>query len=613
MTKAPAVPAFRSPGAPTGWGWERILLVAGALGLAATATASILLRSTRVPFGLFVAMYVLMGACGTVGLVAALRVKRSARDREWTEKVRNLLAVGPGAAGALPIVRHVTPYDLGVSPSRYACKRDPYVLRDADGLLRQALDGRRSLVLVYGDSKAGKSRAAYEAARHACADRPIVVPRDVAAIDELLALDPPLLARQNPALLWLDDVTESTLAALTPSMLDQLRALDVVTLCTMRSEPLSKVADSSGDVGRTARAALSRAEPHINLPFALNEAELRQARAEYPEEVFSHSIGEPLIAAEQLLLRFDGGRLENALGVAVVQVATDARRAGIPRPLRLEELKVLCPAYLAEIRSDATDEHEDYVKALAWACKPVVSHVSMVIRTGLDGQQAYVALDYLAAVADGQGDRAPRPIPQSFWSALGKTVSTDEAVSVGVAAYIRREFQAAQDVWSAVIGESPQAAFNLGLLQQDRGELDAAVVAYQSAIDSADPEWAPRAAFNLGVLQQDRGELDAAVVAYQSAIDSADRKQAPKAASNLGLLQRDRGEFDAAVVAYQSAIDSADPEWAPRAAFNLGVLQQDRGELDAAVVAYQSAIDSADPEWAPKAAFNLGVLQRGAW
>ena len=47
---------------------------------------------------------------------------------------------------------------------------------------------------------------------------------------------------------------------------------------------------------------------------------------------------------------------------------------------------------------------------------------------------------------------------------------------------------------------APRAAFNLGLLFEERGEYDLAVKAYQRAIDSGHPEWAPKAAFDLGLM-----------------------------------------------------------------------------------------------------------------
>jgi hypothetical protein len=70
--------------------------------------------------------------------------------------------------GQLPRLSTLSSYRLGVSPSRYGSEdqrgTDPYVRRNADDELDHALRNK-PFVLVVGDSKAGKSRTAAEAAR----------------------------------------------------------------------------------------------------------------------------------------------------------------------------------------------------------------------------------------------------------------------------------------------------------------------------------------------------------------------------------------------------------------------------------------------------------------
>jgi tetratricopeptide (TPR) repeat protein len=71
------------------------------------------------------------------------------------------------------------------------------------------------------------------------------------------------------------------------------------------------------------------------------------------------------------------------------------------------------------------------------------------------------------------------------------------------------------------------------------GEYDLAEEAYQRAIDSEHAEWAPKAAFDLGVLFEQRGAYDLAQEAYQQAINSGHPEVAPEAVGNLrGLAMR---------------------------------------------------------------------------
>ncbi len=158
---------------------------------------------------------------------------------------------------------------------------------------------------------------------------------------------------------------------------------------------------------------------------------------------------------------------------------------------------------------------------------------------------------------------------------------------------------------------APRAAFDLGILYEEREEYDLAKEAYQQAIDSGHPEEAPGAAFNLGLMLDRQGEYDRAVDAYQQAIDSGHTEWAPKAVFNLGMLLENREEHDLAEEAYQQAINSKHSDAAPKARLNLGVLFENRGEYALAKQAYQQAIDSRHPEVAPKAVGNfLGLLRR---
>jgi tetratricopeptide (TPR) repeat protein len=88
------------------------------------------------------------------------------------------------------------------------------------------------------------------------------------------------------------------------------------------------------------------------------------------------------------------------------------------------------------------------------------------------------------------------------------------------------------------------------------------------------------AAFDLGVLFEERGEYDLAVEAYQQAIASEHQEEAPKARLNLGVLYAERGEYALAVAAYQQAINSKHPDVAPKGRRNLQGLAMRFPELE---------------------------------
>jgi tetratricopeptide (TPR) repeat protein len=158
---------------------------------------------------------------------------------------------------------------------------------------------------------------------------------------------------------------------------------------------------------------------------------------------------------------------------------------------------------------------------------------------------------------------------------------------------------------------APKAAFNLGVLREDRGDAAGAERAYQLAIDSGHADQAPKAADNLGVLREGRGDFAGAERAFQLAIDSGHVDQDPKAAINLGVLREGRGDLACAERAYQLAIDSGHADKAPQAVVNLGVLRHGREDYAGAEWVFQLAIDCGHADMAPKAAVNLGVLREG--
>lgn len=221
---------------------------------------------------------------------------------------------------------------------------DPYVRRDVDDQLDRAL-AANPFVLLVGDSKAGKSRTAYEAAcrysRSRGGDVRLVKPATPATVEELLDLDPAVDLAPVPALLWLDDLDETALGALTPRLLDRLADKAVI----LASSPRRRRGDRED---RPARPG----PRHPHRPA-------RQARG--------HRTGRQLLADYQ-----DAREGAHLAGWAVVQAAIDWTRMAVGRPINLAELHQLFPVYLRQHRAhpglaDTVDS------GLAWATKPLAS------------------------------------------------------------------------------------------------------------------------------------------------------------------------------------------------------------------------------------------------
>ncbi len=139
-------------------------------------------------------------------------------------------------------------------------------------------------------------------------------------------------------------------------------------------------------------------------------------------------------------------------------------------------------------------------------------------------------------------------------------------ITAAVAAYQRAD----------QLGHGP-AASNLGLLLERQGDWTAAAAAYRRADQRGDAD----GAFNLAVALEERGDITAALAAYQR----ADQLGHGPAASNLGLLLERQGDWTAAAAAYRRADQRGDAI----GAFNLAVALEERGDITAAVAAYQRA------------------------
>jgi len=469
-------------------------LAAGGIVLTAAVQIS---RQVVAPIWLFVALYALAVLVGIAAVVVGLRQKRAQEERAWVQEVTSYLALGPGRSGQLPRVSEVSPYRLGTSRSTYAPddahRNDPYVYREVDARLREAISRREPpFVIVVGDSKAGKSRTAFEAVL-AALPAALIVPTNTEALGKQFSLDPPLDLRPAPAVLWLDDLDETSLGALTPGLLDRLGS-EVVVVASMTSQRRDRITRSDSDIGRAARVALARAK-EIPLDAELTDEERGEARARYPEERFDHGIGEPLVAADHLTAKFNAGRTDNPTGHAVLQVAIDWRRAGLGRPILDSELRALYPQYLPSIRAGLEPSDQLYQDGLAWACEPLVSHVALLDKVTAGKEHGFVAFDYLSALLDGQHGYPRRDILPFIWVFAADSLPEEEAMEVAMTAYLRDQRGESGRIWRTLGGRSsvqaPKAAFNLGVLLREQGDAEGARRAYQKAIDSDHPDVAP--------------------------------------------------------------------------------------------------------------------------
>lgn len=408
---------------------------------------------------------------GSLAALSAVAAGRASRwlDRQWglRTELSDRLAV-QDRRGHLPRVRDVrNPILLGVHPVEtqsadpQGAATDgltPYIPREIDDELRDAVH-RQGLIVVVGESTAGKSRAAFEAIRSQTPGYLLAVPSG----RESLAAVTNRLSESRLSILWLDDL-ERFLGpgGLTPALVSSLtkrtgqRNVIMATMRTSEWERFTPRAEPSvDDEGRAAWRAsrdVLRAAYIITLRRKWSPTELASAAAFAGSDsriafaltrARTFGVAETLAAGPELLRDWRNAWAPGShpRGAALVAAAVDCRRAGVDDPVSPDLLLDMHHHYLLAA-GGPTLRPEPVEEAWAWALRPVHGASSLLIPAGQSEEdQRYLAFDYLIDQPD------HGPIPVETWNMLVARADRSYATRVASEAYwrVRTAFHAAVD------------------------------------------------------------------------------------------------------------------------------------------------------------------------
>ncbi|MCX4666258.1 tetratricopeptide repeat protein [Streptomyces sp. NBC_01381] len=471
-------------------------------------------------------------------------------------------------------------------PGDDGSKLPPYVERDVDEVLREAV-ARGGLVVVVGDSTAGKTRASYEAVRAVLPGRRVVAPPPGGHLERA----PEVVERAGvPCVVWLDDL-ERYLGpeGLEPDVLEDLVRLDVPVVATMRLKPYETF--SLGQEDGIGSRVLRLAEV-VDLNRLWSDEELSRAGdcddSRIVDAVAHHGtygIGEYLAAGPALLRewRHAWSAQGHPRGAALVSAAVDLTRTGLRGPYPQALLAELHDHYLAAAGGRVL-RPEPLEEAFHWASRVRFGVTSLLVPMA---EERWAAFDYLV-------DAAESAVPGWTWDgALGSAADEDDGFAIGVSAYRANEHSIAEAAWRPLVEASDMAAANnLANLLTEDGRTEEAEQLYRHAHNNGDPD----ATYNLAILLAETGRTDEAEHLYRHAHNNGH----PNAAYNLAILLAETGRTDEAEHLYRHAHNNGHPN----AANNLAILLAETGRTDEAEHLYRHAHNNGHPN----AANNLAIL-----
>jgi Tfp pilus assembly protein PilF len=547
------------------------------------------------------------------------RLDRERRDRETQVRQARLLQAHcrvDEASGWLPRVGELTdPVALGVHPATPISQvseesqvpaggvnmpgRAPvYVPRDVDARLDAAL-AQDGLVLLRGDSMAGKSRAAFEAMRR-LPDAPFVlIPTEHGSLRALLDAG---FGFQD-TVVWLDDL-ERFLGpgGLDTALLHRLvrdGTRRVVVLATMRASEYNRRDPAGGrdatgaerDLLRADRELLDQAIEDLALERRFTPAEQQRAMerawdpriADALKRAGRYGLAEYVAAGPRLWRRWRNARavdspLPERVGAALVAAAIDCRRAGLSRSVPESVLRDLLAVYLED--EPGVDRLDSTVVAdgLTWATERLYATSALLTHKD-DG---WIAFDYLLDQVE--TDANPSPVTPAVWKRLLPELRYGDAWSVGIAASRAGQQAVAERAFRMWVHHKPEEMTNLlAVLLAQQGLPEEAERWYRQAAEADHPA----AAYNLGMLLLEQGRLEEAEQWLRRAVEG---KPAGLATHPLGVVLAQQGQLEEA------------EQWLRKAATGIPMKGRRSSQYDLGVVLARQGRAEEAKEWFRRAA-----------
>jgi TPR repeat protein len=511
-----------------------------------------------------------------------------------------------------PLVQELDPLEFGVhrAPINQGNAVPPYVMRDIDfevrtKMLRACKSG--GLVLLVGDSTAGKTRIAYEILLDVVPARRIFRPFDMSDLSSSLVT---IISNRKDCVVWLDDLEQYLgPAGLTSPTVAYLKRAGVTVVATIRGEQYQRFLQLAPDhvhenslQGSDFQRILDLSQS-VFVPRRWSDAELKRAAQSKDIRVIeavqhseSFGIAEYLAAGPRLLDEWSvaWGAEMNPRGASLIATAVDFARAGISVPIPRTLLVDLHEIYLEEA-GGALLRPEGIEQAFSWAIRRRSGVASPLIPQ--NNGQSYRAFDYL--VDSRMRNDQEKTIPEVVWTRAIDLAEKNSGL-IGVASAARRHdlIDIERMTWER-LSESgdPLGAMRLGALHEHLEDRHSASKWYEEATELGEPDGFTR----IGLIHEGQQEPLVAEEFYRRAAEAGNAH----GMNHLALLLRKQGKIDQSEHWYRKAVEAKKEEKSPLdVSMNLASLLIETDRLEEAESIYRKAVNDGEDE----ALSGLGYL-----
>ncbi len=430
---------------------------------------------------------------------------------------------------------------------------------DVDRTIQTAAD-IGGVVLLTGDSAAGKTRTLFEAMRRTLSEWLVCKPDPEDDLAYLLDS-----VNEQRRLIWLDDLHSYLRSdGLSPRLLDELTRRRCVLLSTMRSEfyddytgmkaerfsagsGAPRMTDSASRVLRAAmRIPIKRTWSTAERERAIESDDPRVSQALEADK--SYGVAEYLAAGPQVLaLCHSANRAGgNPRGAALVAAAVDLARTGLDLELPADALEDLHETYLEEAGGYAL-RPETLEEAWSWAQKIALGVTSPLIPARAGRWRPF---DYI--VSDKARHHDPRSLSDEVWEVALQVVNDSRRYLLSSVARVAGRPDTAKRALLPLTEEDDIEALNqYGAILVGEGDYTGASQWFLRAVALGDGA----AAHNMGSIFMLQESPEQALQWFSMAVERGELQSI----GNLGLVHERLGDKTEAVRLWKSGTEAGDP------------------------------------------------------